>query len=52
MNELMDEMNDKGGLTLDSFMELAQILDSIDISALYAVSDLQNGINYVDQYIG
>ena len=52
MNELMDEMNEKGGLTLDSFMELAQILDSIDISALYAISDLENGVNYVDQYIG
>ena len=51
INSLIETFNDKGGLTLDEFKELAKILDGIDIEQLYAVSDLDNGVNYVDQYV-
>lgn len=51
MNSLIETFNDNGGLTLDEFKDLAKVLDGIDIEQLYAVSDLDNGVNYVDQYV-
>ena len=51
INNLVEEFNENGGLTLDSFKDLAKILDSISVDELYAVSDLDNGVNYVNQYI-
>ena len=51
INGLVDEFKEKGGMTLDSFKELAGILDGIKLEDLYAVSDLDNGVNYVNQYI-
>ena len=51
VNKLMKDFNENGGLTLDSFKDLAKILDSINVEELYAVSDLDKGINYVNQYI-
>lgn len=51
INGLVEEFNENGGMTLDSFKELAGILDNIKLEDLYAVSELDKGINYVDQYI-
>ncbi len=50
-NKLMAEFNEQGYLSLDSFKDLAKILDGIDIENLFAISDLENGVNYVEQYI-
>lgn len=48
MNKLMDEFKESGSMSLDSFMDLAGILDSIDISSL---GGLENGPQYVDNLI-
>ena len=51
INDLVAEFNDKGALTLDEFKDLAGVLDSINPEDLFAISDLDNGVNYVNDYI-
>jgi hypothetical protein len=51
MNDLVAEFNDKGALTLDEFKDLASILDNFNPEDLFAISDLDNGVNYVNDYI-
>jgi TP901 family phage tail tape measure protein len=34
MNDIISEFNDNGGMTLDTFMELADIIDGIDLDAI------------------
>ena len=45
MNSLMDEFRETGGMTLDTFADLCDILDSIDLSTLF-------DIGAIDQYLG
>ncbi len=51
INDLVAEFNDKGALTLDEFKDLANILDNFNPEDLFAISDLDNGVNYVNDYI-
>ena len=34
MNDIIREFNDNSGMTLDTFMELADIIDSMDLNAI------------------
>lgn len=51
MNKLIGEFNEQGYLTLDQYMDLAKILDSINIDNLGTLGNAPDGISYIDHYI-
>ena len=36
MNEIMEEFNENGGISLDTFMEVCELLDKVDTRKLYS----------------
>ena len=48
INSIMDEFSENGGITLDTFGELATIMDSIDIGALADAKQLDNFIGALE----
>lgn len=50
MNEIVSEFNENGGMTLDTFIELADIIDSIDLNSLGELdpSAVQDYIKAID----
>lgn len=52
INDIMSDFNENGSIGIDTFKTLGEIIESIDFQSLYSMSDLENGIDYIDQYIG
>ena len=48
MNSIVKEFNDEGAISLDTFMDLADILDNMDIEAL---GKMDGGTEYIDNMI-
>ena len=48
MNSIVKEFNDEGAISLDTFMDLADILDNMDIGAL---GQMEGGTQYIDDMI-
>ena len=44
MNEIMEEFNENGGLTLDTFIELCDVLGDIDLESLFDVEMMEEYI--------
>ena len=51
LNKLIAEFNDQGYLTLDQFMDLADILDGISFDDLLSMGNASDGISYLEHYI-
>lgn len=48
INSIIQEFNDEGGITLDTFGEFAAIMDSLDIGAIFDVGELDNFLGALD----
>jgi len=48
MNSLMDEFNEAGGFTLDTFLDLCDILDSIDIATVFDMGKMNQYLHALD----
>lgn len=48
MNTLMEEFNESGGFTLDTFLDLCDILDSIDISTVFDIGAMDKYLHALD----
>ena len=49
MNNIMEEFNEEGGLSLDTFADLCDILDSIDLSTVFDTGMMEQYIGALDQ---
>lgn len=49
MNSIMEEFNDAGGLSLDTFTDLCDVLDSMDLSAIFDTGKMDQYIAALDQ---
>lgn len=52
VNALTQDIAESGGMTLDQFMELAEIMDSISAKDLIDLQNLGDGVDYLSMYIG
>ena len=49
MNSIMEEFNEAGGLSLDTFTDLCDVLDSMDLSAIFDTGKMDQYIAALDQ---
>ena len=49
MNNILQEFNETGGMTLDTFMELADLMDDLDMESLFRTGMVEEYIAALDQ---
>ena len=49
MNSIMEEFNENGGISLDTFLELCEILDKVDMESLFKTGLVEEYINLLDK---
>ena len=49
MNNILKEFNETGGMTLDTFMELADLMDGLDMESLFRTGMVDDYIKALDQ---
>ena len=49
MNNILQEFNETGGMTLDTFMELADLMDGLDMESLFRTGMVEEYIAALDQ---